>query len=1275
MMQRRPWFGKVMGAGLVALAATLLLGQSVLAAGIRVVPSVSRVLPGEDFAVDIVAENIPVADGLGAVQFRLNVAAPGAKVTGVADLTQAATDSVAVATPLLISVPTATRSGLGAFFLPPTQGSGGILVMDNESLQNGTALYTYAHTHGASRPAGTGSIARFQVRVGSAVAAEAITFTLDDVLLLDGGPAYPLDSNVGATVTLRCTSTVPALTGKSLAQAQAALTQAGLALGNVYEIDNAGGTQPLGVVLEQSALAGSELDCDATVNLAINNAPVEVTGLIASDRAGDDTGRVRLNWSSSTSNDTAGYRIYSESTRLLDLTGAQVTTAEVGGLPVGIAQTLRITAVDGHGNESAGVTVSVTAVDDIPPQVTISGVTDGIFYREAVTPQVSVIESNLANQTLTLNGQPYVAGTPIAADGSYTLTVTATDIAGQTVTVSRSFMIDRTAPVTAITVGTPQFTDAAGNLYVTAETPVTADARDAGAGVALIETRLDNGPWLPYAPLTIAEEGPHRLAFRGTDALGNREAEQVLPVIVDTWAPEATLTVGAPSVTTSDGRLFVTSSTSLTIESIDDWVGVAETSYRLDNGSCLPAMPFTIATEGEHRLEFHGKDLLGHAGTPQTQLLSVDNTAPTTRILFSPQSFVIEETLLVAPTTEVTLVSEDSGVGSRTTLYRIDDESDWRSYAGPFSLAQLAFGTHTIHFTSEDLLGNRAAEQSITVTLAEATVDVTVLNVPRVLVWTEDPAAAKGSNAQNNAVAEVQSLVNQALGAADAYVRMVTDKDAFQRAFRSGLYNVVMILNQDVPFNADFLRELREAVAQGHIGLLVSSWGNNVHPILQDLFGLDFAGSMSMNEAQRPLTLFDSPVSVPTDLSTSGRILKTRLAGGTLAGIVPGDSQCSAVRSVSFRYPVEVKPGARVSVSAATVQGKKRNLVDEEQGSVTALPMDGINTVTGNPAGDVAIDGVTADGVSFTLAAPYGSLGANYRLAVKVEHADGSVSQSGDVTVTPTCAANLVAGVKAGPYQILSADVDQVKTGDDLPAAVLNQYGAGRTAFLAYNLLESALESGNSAHVELLGKAAGYLLPEIAEIEPAGIALVETSVSLAGTTLDVTAKDTLGAGLEHLPLFDLTQEPLEYRFHLTDGETATYRYFVRVPDRAGEYQKETALSMNVEGISIPYDRYMQVFTLSTDSADLLQQAVFLVEELEQRHPEAGTGLSSIDVNLKAIALLPKATADDFAAVISATLQTINSVQALPFVTDELQTVLGRYLRIMEAKQAMLSERG
>ena len=160
------------------------------AAGLRVVPSTSSITAGSDFYFDIVADNIP-SDGLGGVQFRLNVSIPGTPagtVIGTTDLSQAGAGNVAVASPLLMSPATATRSGIGDFFLGG-QGSNGILAIDNETLTNGSSLYTFSHTSGSTPPSGSGSVARFMVRVGTGVNGSQINIGLSDVMLMDGGPA------------------------------------------------------------------------------------------------------------------------------------------------------------------------------------------------------------------------------------------------------------------------------------------------------------------------------------------------------------------------------------------------------------------------------------------------------------------------------------------------------------------------------------------------------------------------------------------------------------------------------------------------------------------------------------------------------------------------------------------------------------------------------------------------------------------------------------------------------------------------------------------------------------------------------------------------------------------------------------------------------------------------------------------------------------------------------------------------------------------------------
>lgn len=102
----------------------------------------------------------------------------------------------------------------------------------------------------------------------------------------------------------------------------------------------------------------------------------------------------------------------------------------VSGSPITAEGTYTLEVTDEAGNME---TVTFT-IDKTP--VIITGVEEGKHYPVSPVPAFS-------EGTGTLNGRPYVSGTPVTADGSYILVVT--DAAGNTTTVS--FNVDKTAPV------------------------------------------------------------------------------------------------------------------------------------------------------------------------------------------------------------------------------------------------------------------------------------------------------------------------------------------------------------------------------------------------------------------------------------------------------------------------------------------------------------------------------------------------------------------------------------------------------------------------------------------------------------------------------------------------------------------------------------------------------------------------------------------------------------------------------------------------------------
>lgn len=108
----------------------------------------------------------------------------------------------------------------------------------------------------------------------------------------------------------------------------------------------------------------------------------------------------------------------------------------------GANQSVTGTAADNAGNTSTD-TITGVNVDLTRPTITITGVSDGANYNASVTPVITLADPNGANgaagsgvgaSSITLDGQPYTSGTAVTVLGPHTLTVSVSDVAGNSAT-------------------------------------------------------------------------------------------------------------------------------------------------------------------------------------------------------------------------------------------------------------------------------------------------------------------------------------------------------------------------------------------------------------------------------------------------------------------------------------------------------------------------------------------------------------------------------------------------------------------------------------------------------------------------------------------------------------------------------------------------------------------------------------------------------------------------------------------------------------------------
>jgi hypothetical protein len=139
---------------------------------------------------------------------------------------------------------------------------------------------------------------------------------------------------------------------------------------------------------------------------------------------------------------------------------------------------------------------------------------------------------------------------------------------------------------------------------------------------------------------------------------------------------------------------------------------------------------------------------------------------------------------------------------------------------------------------------------------------------------------------------------------------------------------------------------------------------------------------------------------------------------------------------------------------------------------------------------------------------------------------------------------------------------------------------------------------------------------------------------------------------------------LSYTFHLADGEQAVYRYFVRVADRQGDYDKATAIFLGLDGGFAPFANYSTGFSVGDDSSSLLLKALVWVDGQLPTYPEAADALQTLRDELVRIATLPRTTPAERERLINQTVQALHQTGQLTIDNAELRILLDQYLRIV-----------
>jgi sugar lactone lactonase YvrE len=330
-------------------------------------------------------------------------------------------------------------------------------------------------------------------------------------------------------------------------------------------------------------------------------------------------------------------------------------------------------------------------VDTVPPETSItSGPGEGASTN-AVQPTFTFGSTEGSSTfTCTLDGAPapctsvFTPAAPLA-EGAHTLTVTATDPAGNTdpTPVTRNFTVDLTPPETTITGGPEGTTDEAAPTF-------TFTASEAGAA---FRCSIDGATATACAsPFTVAPalpDGPHTFSVHAIDSAGNVGTAKQRDFTVDTVVPATSITAGPAGPTNVTAPTFVFQSTKPGSTFV----------CAVDGGGAAPCVsPFQTAglDEGAHTFTVIATDAVGNTDpTGAVRQFTVDTTPPETDL--DPFG---------SPTNNRSPVFEFTSEPGATFTCRIDNNGPAEACASPFAAPPLADGPHTVTVTATDEAGN-----------------------------------------------------------------------------------------------------------------------------------------------------------------------------------------------------------------------------------------------------------------------------------------------------------------------------------------------------------------------------------------------------------------------------------------------------------------------------------------------------------------------------------------------------------------------------------------
>jgi subtilase family serine protease len=539
--------------------------------------------------------------------------------------------------------------------------------------------------------------------------------------------------------------------------------------------------------------------------------------------------------------------------------------------------TITVNAVDVAGLKSSA---SVRfAIDRTPPDIQITGVTDGEIRGAAVMPMVAVSDAHLGPVEATLtdgvSSSSFASGTVVSHERDYVLDVVATDRAGNKASRTIRFTIDLTPPAISIS-------GVANNEVRAANVTPTFTVADAHPGTVAATLQTAGTPAAFTSGTTLTAETDYELDIHAVDAAGNG-ATSMVKFAIDRTAPQLAIS-GFPA------GGCVAADAMPDVQVTDAHPGTLVVS--------LDDAPFTIgnsiSTEGRHQLNASATDLAGNQGSASASLI-LDKTPPEIAITG------IEEGVAYSTAPVATIAATDAN------LTRSESLLDGAPYVSGTAIS--ARGSHVLSVETVDCAGNRA-NRILHFSVNEASFDFVVgpSSAGRALVALSCEEKRQAGEEQSDDVARVADagqgavqpecapnppkctippVLGGALQSAGLGYDLAASESQFLSLMRTNRYRAYVAWGDRMAPSLT-PRELREHVWEG-VGLLFATDTPCQAVDLVDILGVRILGTLPRIEGANVLA-----IAPPGPLPLSG----------TAVRLSPGDAQALAVGSGDCRQAV-----------------------------------------------------------------------------------------------------------------------------------------------------------------------------------------------------------------------------------------------------------------------------------------------------------------------------------------------------------------------------------